>query len=198
LLCFERLDFYRKYPVKEEIVMKRYVACLVVIIMCLVPVFTQTPSGPPVPGPEHKRFGYFVGDWIVEGEDKPSPFGPGGKITGTISFELFPGGFFLVERDETKASMGETKGLSVWGYSAEEKVYTYYSIISKGEQVYVKGGTVNGDTWTWIFEGEAEGKPFKGRVTVKEVSPTLHTFKHELSIDGKPFQVTAEGKAAKK
>ena len=35
----------------------------------------------PKPGPEHARLGYFVGKWKAEGEMKPGPMGPGGKMT---------------------------------------------------------------------------------------------------------------------
>src|SRR6185437_3442698 len=43
------------------------------------------------PGPEHQRLGYFVEKWKAEGEIKPGPMGPGGKITSTDNCEWFEG-----------------------------------------------------------------------------------------------------------
>ena len=40
----------------------------------------QAPAEKPKPGPEHKRLGYFVGKWSTDGETKPNPFMPGGKM----------------------------------------------------------------------------------------------------------------------
>src|SRR6184192_2827317 len=44
-------------------------------------LWAQAPPQMPKPGPEHQRLHYFVGDWETITEAKPSPFGPGGKIT---------------------------------------------------------------------------------------------------------------------
>ncbi|RPI27012.1 MAG: DUF1579 domain-containing protein [Acidobacteria bacterium] len=177
--------------------MKRYLAGLAVASLFIIPTLAQTPSGPPKPGPEHQRLAYFVGTWTVEGEEKPTPFGPGGKFTGTATAEWFSGGFFLFGRADSKGAMGEVEEMSLMGYSGEEKAYTFYVINSLGHQVYAKG-TVTGDTWTWIGESKVMGKPIKGQFVIKETSPTSYTFKGEMSIDGQPLQVYQEGKATKK
>jgi len=39
---------------------------------------------------------------------------------------------------------------------------------------------------------------FKGRMTIREVSPTSYTFSNEISIDGGPWTKIEEGKATKK
>src|SRR5262249_12602966 len=45
------------------------------------------------PTPEHARLGYFVGKWQTEGEMKPGPFGPGGKLTSQDDCQWFEGKF---------------------------------------------------------------------------------------------------------
>ena len=82
----------------------------------------------PKPGPEHARLGYFVGKWNGEGEMKPGPMGPGGKMKSTDTCEWFEGRFSVICRYEGTTPMGPTKSLGILGYSTEEKVYTYYGV----------------------------------------------------------------------
>jgi len=177
--------------------MKQLVATMMLGILLTIPVLAQAPPGPPKPGPEHKRLSYFVGKWAFEGEEKPGPFGPGGKFSGTETAEWFPGGFFVVSQSDGSGPMGTMKGRSVTGYSAEEKAYTFHMIDNMGFEIAARGKVV-GDTWTWTNDSKMGGKSYKGRFTVKEVSPTSYTMKFELSIDGAPFAVQMEGKATKK
>ena len=145
----------------------------------------------PKPGPEHERLGYFVGKWTGTGEMKPGPMGPGGKITSTDTCEWFEGRFAVICRSEGQSPMGPGKSIGILGYSAEEKVYTYYAVDNSGmAMTTIPRGTVQGDTWTYHDESMMEGKKVKGRVTIKEVSPTEYTFLLEMQgADGKwtPF-----------
>ncbi|PYR57269.1 MAG: hypothetical protein DMF85_14150 [Acidobacteria bacterium] len=83
---------------------------------------------PPKPGPENKRLGYFVGKWTTEGEMKPGPMGPGGKISSTDTCAWFDGGFAVVCHSVGKTPMGPSKSIGILGYSGEEKVYTYVGL----------------------------------------------------------------------
>ncbi len=145
----------------------------------------------PKPGPEHKRLAYFVGTWKGEGEMKPGPMGPGGKITGTDTCEWFEGGFAVVCRSEGKTPMGPSKSLGIMSYSPEEKVYTYYGVDNTNmTMTSVPKGTVKGDTWTYHDESMMGGQKVKMRVTIKEQSPTAYLFSMEMQgPDGKwmPF-----------
>ncbi len=50
----------------------------------------------------------------------------------------------------------------------------------------VPKGTIQGNTWTYNDEGIMGGKKMKTRVTIKEESPTVYTFKMEMQgPDGK-------------
>ena len=52
-----------------------------------------------MPGPtaEHKLLAKWVGNWSGEGEMKPGPFGPGGKMTWTEECDWFGGITFTLK-----------------------------------------------------------------------------------------------------
>jgi hypothetical protein len=140
------------------------------------PAWAQGPASA-APGPEHKRLGFYVGTWTVEGELKPGPMGPGGKFTSTDTCEWFDGGFAVVCRSEGRMPGGPARSIGILGYSAEEKVYTYYAVDNTSmTMVRVPRGTVQGDTWTYTDEGTMGGQHFKTRVVIKEESPTVQRF----------------------
>lgn len=75
----------------------------------------------PKPGPEQKALGYFAGKWSSEGEMKPGPFGPGGKMTSVDTCEWFAGGFQLVCRGQGSGAMGPMTTLGIIAYNSTEK-----------------------------------------------------------------------------
>jgi hypothetical protein len=169
-------------------------AAFIVAIATLA--LAQAPPQMPKPGPEHKRLEYFSGTWKVEGDLKPSPWGPGGKFTGTDHNNWMEGGFFLVTNSEYKVPMGDGKALSVFGYDPEKKVYTYTAFNSMGEAERAEG-TVEGDTWTWNSSSRMGGKVMRNRFIVKESSPTAYNFKFEMAPESGDFATVMEGKATK-
>ena len=50
----------------------------------------------PKPAPELKKLDMLAGSWILEGDVKPNPMGPGGKIIENEKCEWMEGEFFLV------------------------------------------------------------------------------------------------------
>ena len=148
----------------------------------------QTPAPAAAkPGPEHQRLAYFLGKWTTEGEMKPSPMGPGGKMISTDSCEWFDGQFALICRSVGKSPAGPSRSIGIMSYSSEEKVYTYYGIDNTAMTMStVPKGKVSGDTWTYDDEAMMGGQKVKSRVTIKELSPTAYTFKMEImGADGK-------------
>jgi hypothetical protein len=145
----------------------------------------------PKPGPEHKRLGYFVGKWNADGEMKPGPMGPGGKMRSSDTCEWFEGQFSVICRYDGSGPMGPSKGIGILGYNTEEKVYTYYGVDNTNmTMASVPKGTVQGDTWTYTDEGTMGGKKYKSRVTIKELSPTSYTFRMDMQgPDGKWAQM---------
>ena len=139
------------------------------------------------PGPEHKRLAFYVGKWSTEGEVKPGPMGPGGKMKSTDSCSWFEGQYSVVCRYEGTGPMGPSKGIGIIGYNTEDKVYTYYAVDNTSmNMASVPKGTVQGDTWTFTDQGTMGGQTYKSRVTIKEVSPTQQSFRMEMQgSDGK-------------
>jgi hypothetical protein len=154
-------------------------------------------EGPAKPGPEHKKLDVLAGSWTVEGDIKPNPTGPGGKMTEDEKCEWMEGGFFLVCRTDFKSSMGNGYGMGVMGYSSDDKAYTYHEFNSWGESMNSKGA-VDGDTWTWTSDEKMGDKIVKGRFTMKMTSATAYNFTYEMSPDGAKWSVVVDGKATKK
>jgi Protein of unknown function (DUF1579) len=151
----------------------------------------------PKPAPEHKKLDMLVGSWALEGDVKPNPLGPGGKMTENEKCEWMEGGFFLVcHVTFQSASMGSGSGLSVIGYSTGDKAYTYREFNSWGEFEDSKG-MLDGDTWTWTSDEKMGDTVVKGRFTMKFASPAAYTFIYETSPDGAKWTGLVDGKATK-
>jgi len=170
---------------------------LIAVAMLLSPlVFAQ--EGAPKPTPEHKRLGYFVGTWHTEGEMKPGPMGPGGKMSGTDKCSWYEGGFAVICNSEGAMPMGPMKSIGIMGYSAEQKVYTYVGIDSAGmSMTTVPRGTLSGDTWTYDDESMMGGQKVKSRVIIKELSPTAYTFKMDVQGPDGKWVTAMESKSTK-
>jgi hypothetical protein len=150
----------------------------------------------PQPGPEHKKLDMFSGSWTLDGDLKPSPMGPGGKMTENEKCEWMEGGFFVVCHADYKSPMGNGTGLSIMGYSPDDKSYTYREFNSWGEFADSKG-SVDGDTWTWTSDEKMGGTTGKGRFIMKVSSPTSYNFTFEMSPDGTKWSTVMDGKATK-
>jgi Protein of unknown function (DUF1579) len=151
---------------------------------------------PPKPGAEHKKLDAFAGSWVLEGDLKPGAMGPGGKMTENEKCEWMEGGFYLVCHTDFKSAMGNGSGVSVMGYSVDDKAYTYREFNSWGEFDDSKG-SVDGDTWTWTSDEKMGGAVVKGRFTMKITSPTTYNFTFEMSQDGTKWTTVMDGKATK-
>jgi hypothetical protein len=151
----------------------------------------------PKPGPDHKKLDAFAGSWTLDGDIKPGSMGPGGKITEYERCEWMEGGFYLICHTDFKSSMGNGSGISVMGYSTEDKAYTYREFNSWGEFTDSKG-TLDGDTWTWTNDEKMGTTSMKGKFTMKVTSSTSYNFMFELSPDGAKWTTVMDGKATKK
>ena len=151
----------------------------------------------PKPEPEHKKLDMFAGSWILEGDTKASSMGPAGKVTENEKCEWMEGNFFLVCHTDFKTTMGNGSGISVLGYSTDDKSYTYREFNSWG-QFTDSRGSVNVDTWTWTSDEKMGSMTMKGRFTMKVTSPTSYDFSYEMSQDGTKWTTVMDGKATKK
>jgi len=163
----------------------------------LILAAVATAQGVPKPGPELKKLDVFVGTWSLDGAMKASMMGPGGTMTENEKCEWMEGGFYLVCHSDYKGTMGSGVGLSVMGYSAEDKAYTYREFNSYGEFDDSKG-TLDGDTWTWTNEEKMVGMTMKGRFTIHMTSTSSYTFAFDMSQDGTKWSTVMDGKATKK
>lgn len=178
---------------------KRMVCTLLVICLAGVVVATtaqQPPAGPPKPGPEHKRLGYFVGTWNSTADMKESPFGPAGKVNFTEKCSWLAGGFSIICHSTGSGAMGEMKGSAIMSYNAEEKRYEYYAANSFG-MIEHSTGAVKGKEWDWNSASTFQGQPVKTRFMIKEESPTEYAFKMEMAVGSAPMSTAMEGKATK-
>lgn len=92
--------------------------------------------------------------------------------------------------------MGPYSELDLMGYDPEAKAYYNYVIDGLGgSQVFL--GTKKENVWSYLCDLKAGGKSVKFRWSVVEVSPTLITWKSELSLDGGPWILAGEAKATK-
>ena len=126
--------------------MKHAGIVVVLSFVCAGMLLAQKPEMPK-PGPEHQKLGAFVGNWTFEGEMKPGPMGPGGKITGTDRIQWLPGNFFVERRYEGTGAMGTMSGLQVFGYDSSKKIHSYTDFDCMGMS---SSGTMtlSGNTWT--------------------------------------------------
>ncbi len=147
----------------------------------------------PKPAPELKQLDWMAGSWKLDGDAKPSPMGPGGKMTMTEDIHWMQGGFFLVSHSKfAGAGMGEGSGVSIMGYDADAKKFTYNEFNSFGEATKSMG-TVDGKTWTWY----GEDKMGKGKFIMNLTSPTSYTFQYDMSPDGNTWTTVMTGTATK-
>ncbi|HUO17336.1 MAG TPA: DUF1579 family protein [Verrucomicrobiae bacterium] len=153
----------------------------------------------PTPGPDVKKLDYFAGTWSLDGDIKPGPMAPqGGKVTETEKCEWMQGNFYLVCHTDFGGSMGSGEGLSILGYSTDDKTYTYREFNSWGEFEDSKGA-FDGQNWTWNSDEKTNGTAWKGRFTMKPASATSYSFMFEMSTDGGTKWMTVmDGKASKK
>ena len=169
-------------------------ACVMLLTVVALSSPAQMPM--PKPAPELSKLDYLAGNWTTEGDVKPGPMGPGGKFNSTEEVRWMEGKFFLVMHSKFSGSIGDGTSLSIFGYDPEHKGYTYNSFNSWGEAGR-STGTMDGDTWIWISDDSMSGQPFKGRYTMKIMSPTSYAFKYEMSKDGASWTAVMDGEATK-
>jgi hypothetical protein len=166
-------------------------------ILLAVSAFAQAPSKP---GPEVKKLDYFAGTWTTDATVGQGPWGSGGKLTSTTTYEWLPGEFFLSGRRDSKMPAelgGESTSTVVMGYDDDQRTYTADEFNSQGMHIASKG-TLSGDTWVWTGTRSFGGMDIEQRITLKIVSPTKYNMKFETSLDGSNWMTFMEGTVTKK
>ncbi len=177
--------------------MNRRIALIPFLILIAVSAWGQMGGAP---GPEVKKLDYFIGTWTTEGMIAQGPWGMGGKFNATETTEWMPGNFFVIGHSDFKMPPeigGDGKEVSILGYDTQQNTYTYDAFNSQGRHESSKG-TVTGDTWTWTSSANYGGQDIQQKMTIKVLSPTSHTMKFEVSMDGKNWMPFMEAKVTKK
>lgn len=174
--------------------MKNLGLILSVWFALVTPILAQMEM--PKPAPELKKLDMFAGDWTLSGDVKPGPMGPGGKMSGDEKCAWMDGGFYVVCNSTFKGPLGNATGTAYYGYSNDDKAYTYREFNSMGEFTDARG-KVEGDVWTWTSDEKMGGATMKGRFIMKVTSPTAYDFKFDMSQDGNTWNPVMDGKSTK-
>jgi len=176
--------------------MKRISLLFSLLVICLV-TMAQTQTTAPKPDPEVKKLHALVGRWTYDGEYKPGPLGPGGKITGVWDARMILGGFFLQEQQTEKGTEGELRNLGIEAYDPANKNFTSNWYQSDGS-VLTGTLTIKGNTVTWAGTMFAAGKQYQLREPLVLAEDSMSgTAKGEISADGKTWVPFFEGKFVK-
>jgi hypothetical protein len=148
------------------------------------------------PGPEHQKLGYFVGKWKGTAMARENPFLPAGTFTSTETCEWFEGRFAVVCRSTGKGPAGTSKGITILGWSGEEKAYLYYGLDSTPmAMTTVPKGTLEGDTWTFIDDARMGGQMVKSRYVMKVRGKDAYDFRWEMLAPDGQWKAVMEGVA---
>jgi len=152
----------------------------------------QAQAPAPKPDPEMKKLTVLVGRWAIEGELKPGPLGPGGKVTGERNCQMILGGFFRECRSTVNAPGGEIRMLEITGYDPVNKDFSSEAYQDNGTR-YSGALTVAGNTWTFAGKLVTAGKQYQFRATLV-FAPDLASasYKTEVSVDGETWTPRGE------
>jgi hypothetical protein len=176
--------------------MTRISILLFFLLVCFATAM-QAQAPAPKPNPEVKKLHAVLGHWTFEGEQKPGPLGPAGKLTGERTCQMILGGFFVQCRYTSKTPTGEVRILEVRGYDPVNKNFF-------GEQYSDNGArtssvlTITGNTWTLAGKLVTAGKQYQVKGTF-ELAPDLASaaFKSEISVDGETWTPFRESRYTK-
>jgi hypothetical protein len=80
-------------------------------------------SLPKKPNPALARLAKLIGTWGIKGRTFDSK---NDNISGRVTIEWFPGGFFMVQRGEIKSTEIKVHSLEIVGYDASTKTFPAY------------------------------------------------------------------------
>jgi hypothetical protein len=182
--------------ISRRVVMKRISVLLFALVVCFATAM-QAQAPAPKPNPEVKKLHAVLGHWTFEGEQKPGPLGPAGKLTGEQTCRMILGGFFVQCQWTEKGPAGETRGLEIDGYDPVNKNYPL-SVYESGGGVFSGVSTFSGNTNPWTGKYVLAGKQYwiKGTDTLAADLMSF-TRKSEMSPDGKTWAPLGEAKYTK-
>jgi hypothetical protein len=167
------------------------------IVLSAAATLAQDRPSPPKTSAEAKRLGVFVGKWTAEGELKPGPMGPGGKMPITRTCDWTYDGIGLLCREiDTIPGMGKVSHVILISYDAHAGDYVLFNASNLGH-IWICRGTVNADTWTWTGQHTMDGETMYLRLTQKWTSKDSFDFKDEGGPAADSMTVRTEGKGTR-
>ena len=174
--------------------MQRIALLFSVLVVCFI---TTLQAQAPKPDPALQKLHVWVGHWTYEGEYKPGPVGPGGKVAGEYDGKMILGGFVFQGRWAEKTPAGETHGLEIYGYDPANKNYPFGVYMDNGS-IYSGAMGVSGNTFDLPGKFIAAGKLYEGKVTIVMAADSMSfTIRAEISADGKTWSPFVEAKYTK-
>ena len=168
------------------------------LVVCVTTALqAQSPPSAPKPDPALKKLHVLAGHWTYEGEYKPGPLGPGGKIIGEFNGQAILGGFFFEGREVEKGSMGEMRNLEIDEWSPASNNFTSNIYQDDGSR-FLGTLSVEGNTVTWAGKFTVAGKEYQLREPqVLADDLKSGTAKAEISTDGNTWTPFFEAKFTK-
>jgi hypothetical protein len=93
----------------------------------------------------------FVGEWDTEGTMLPASRKSGEHFHATDSYELLPGGHFLVHRWDAHMPEGRTRGIEIFGRDKHGDDFFMHSYDDLGN-TGVMTASVDDEGWTFLGE----------------------------------------------
>jgi hypothetical protein len=164
-----------------------------VLLACLYGRSVGAQAQPRTLGPEEIRLRMYVGTWTYREQNFVTPVSDSSTATGTHTYELLPGGFFVVHRWDERSSHGVAEtGIEIFGYDREKQVYRNHSYTSLGQMQEGSwqwtGDTLRFSSDTIHYHGNTGIENCAGAFTSK-----TKTIECRASIDGRGSFLTYRG-----
>lgn len=110
----------------------------------------EQPSSADIPHPALMRLEPLIGAWQIRGG---TPDAPDDTISGRVTIEWLPGGFFLQQRGEMAMGEFRVQSLEIVGYDPSTDAFPSYMFSSLGETAIRYCWDVQGDVVTHWTDG---------------------------------------------
>lgn len=115
------------------------------------------------PNPALQRLAVLAGEWTIKATIPPAT-----EVTGKTTYELFPGGFFFIQRSEVNMGGAIVHSMEIVGWNEAQKALVSVGIGNLNSQLGSFKWDMTGDTLTISSGGMSyQGKLSKDKKTLK-------------------------------
>jgi hypothetical protein len=175
--------------------MKRIIVLVIIVLLCGVELWAQTPELKL--RPELEKLSGWIGNWDYEGETQDTALGPASKTEGKMAVRPILDGKFMEFSGRRKGENESYGWIEIDGYDALNKNYFMTGLGSDGS---VNSSTYTFDDNTLIFSGTylLGEKQYKIRGTITLAPDFMSGVeKREISFDGQTWIPLFEVKFSK-